>query len=136
MTSNENQPISPKTPKSKRGSLQGLFENLSVERTISPPSSSKMQSLASCLKGTFSKGWPPSLRLSNFGPSYQQAMPFTIGMSQDYRFYDDRWRVDTKVQDQTHNVSARFDAAQHIMKEISQMLKGQISETNMEAVML
>lgn len=63
-------------------------------------------------------------------------MPFTIGMSQDYRFYDDRWRVDKNVKDEMHDVSATFAAAEGMMKDISDMLKGPISETDMEAVML
>ena len=62
-------------------------------------------------------------------------LPFTLRMSQDYRIYDDRWRLDKAVKDEPVDVSAEFEASQGIMTEIAGMLNSQqILPKNMEKI--
>ena len=57
-------------------------------------------------------------------------------MSREYRFYDDRWRIDKSVPDQPHDVSDRFNAARAIMDDIAKLLAGPISQGVLETVVL
>lgn len=52
-------------------------------------------------------------------------LPFTLRMSQDYRFYDDRWQSDRSVEDEPLDMSAEFEASQEIMAEIAAMISSQ-----------
>lgn len=51
-----------------------------------------------------------------------RSLPFTLRMSPDYRIYDDRWRVDPKVKDQSADVSSTFNASMSVMNEIAQIV--------------
>jgi hypothetical protein len=44
-------------------------------------------------------------------------------MSQDYRVYPDRWRVDSSVEDKPADVSDLFQYTEEIMNEISEFIK-------------
>ena len=43
-------------------------------------------------------------------------------MSQNYRIYDDRWRVDRTVKDEPLDLSSTFDASHNMMDEIAQAI--------------
>jgi hypothetical protein len=76
--------------------------------------------------------------MSEAPPAFAQAtLKFTIGMSNEYRFYDDQWRIDRSVKDEPLDVSVRFRATEGIMKEIADMLEeGPESASVLEDVML
>ncbi|KEQ92816.1 hypothetical protein AUEXF2481DRAFT_42499 [Aureobasidium subglaciale EXF-2481] len=62
--------LSPRSRKNKRASLQDAFPGLKIDsaKDTAPASASTQSSsvlrLTSCLEGSFSKGWPPSIRSS------------------------------------------------------------------------
>ncbi|EME79899.1 uncharacterized protein MYCFIDRAFT_198278 [Pseudocercospora fijiensis CIRAD86] len=103
-------PGDPNTPSKKKGKCASLlqqFPDLDIGGSSSgSPSSSKTSkySLRGGLKGTFSKGWPPSLRLGSSAPDFS-GQTFTIGMSSDYRYYDDKWRTDKSLKDKPYDVT-------------------------------
>ena len=43
-------------------------------------------------------------------------------MSPNYRIYDDRWRVDRAIKDESVDVSSTFDASRNMMEEIAQVI--------------
>ncbi|KAL8657911.1 MAG: hypothetical protein Q9202_007646 [Teloschistes flavicans] len=43
-------------------------------------------------------------------------------MSGDYRYYDDRWRIDPSVKDESLDLSSEFGSSEAIMHEITQVL--------------
>lgn len=111
--------LSPKS-KGKRRSLMEAFPDLNIG-TSSAPSGKENTPGA---KGSFSRGWPPmsaSMR-ERLSSSQSGALPFTLRMSQNYRIYDDQWRVDRTVKDEAVDVSTAFSASQNMMNEIAQAI--------------
>ncbi|KAI9688696.1 MAG: hypothetical protein M1822_001053 [Bathelium mastoideum] len=139
--------VPPPSP-SKKGQRPSLLEqfpglDLGSSRSSEPSSLASSRKAVSCLKGSFNRGWPPSiLTMRGLNPaaassSSKESLKFTLRMSQDYRVYDDRWRVDSSVKDQPTDVSESFRAAQEIMTEVSQTVKKcKVSPNDVESVML
>ncbi|KAI5270080.1 hypothetical protein E4T47_06471 [Aureobasidium subglaciale] len=136
--------LSPRSRKNKRASLQDAFSGLKIDsaKDTAPASASTQPSsvlrLTSCLKGSFSKGWPPTI-CSSATPqtASSSAGAFTLQLEEGYRVYDDRWRLDHSVVDTELDVKIEFGAAEQVMNEISAFIdSGKVSLEDMEAVIL
>ena len=44
-------------------------------------------------------------------------------MSADYRIYDDRWRADRRVKDQSADMSSEFNVSSDLMAEIAHVIE-------------
>jgi hypothetical protein len=115
---------SPKSPgkQDKRRSFLDQFPNLEIVSNCSSMEYKMTRKLSSCIRGSFSRGWPPVSK-SKAAKNTFNTLPFTLRMSQDYRVYPDRWRVDESVEDKPADVSDLFKFTEEIMNEISEFIQ-------------